>query len=271
MKALPVQLREALVEAELDDPVVLRSFPRASLSRLGVVEGGHRAYAYEQALGTGDVVGDTSVRVCESPTASDVVVGIMTGITTMVQLRLVQMRLVLLFLVLVSPSEPAALGKERAESASRQRCLPPFQLLSRLCLVVIPNFPEMLRVKDSVLVAAHQLMAPGPVLPNDNAESHPIEDALALCWTLVDQCVLPPGYEEAFRAFATAWMVAAERDDERKASWNNVSAAAALAAQRKMQEDKVLLDAHSRDQFLLAAVQSEPSSRGYCTKEPPRK
>ena len=38
LKALPVQLREALVEAELDDPVVLRSFPRASLSRLEVFE-----------------------------------------------------------------------------------------------------------------------------------------------------------------------------------------------------------------------------------------
>ena len=49
-----MHFREALVEAELDDPVVLRSFPRASLSRPGTCEGGHRACAYEQALGTGD-------------------------------------------------------------------------------------------------------------------------------------------------------------------------------------------------------------------------
>ena len=54
-------------------------------------------------------------------------------------------------------------------------------------------------------------------------------------------------------------MEAAERDDERKASWDNVSAAAALAAQRKVQEDK--LDTHSRDQFLLAAIQKPTSVR----------
>ena len=61
-----MQLREALVEAELDDPVVLK----------------HRAYAYEQALGTGDVVGDTFAHVCESPTASDVLIGPIGGMAT---------------------------------------------------------------------------------------------------------------------------------------------------------------------------------------------
>ena len=61
---------------------------------------------------------------------------------------------------------------------------------------------------------------------------------------------------------------------ERKAYWDNVSAAVALAAQRKVQEDKVRLETHSRDQFLLAAIQKPTSfrtkfQRGYCTKEPP--
>ena len=78
LKALPVQLREALVEAELDDPVVLRSFPRASQLRLGICEGEHRAYAQEQALG------DTFAHVCESPTASDVAIGPIGGMATMV-------------------------------------------------------------------------------------------------------------------------------------------------------------------------------------------
>ena len=43
MKRLPSLLQEALLEAELDDPVVLRSFPRASVGRLGLFEGGTRA------------------------------------------------------------------------------------------------------------------------------------------------------------------------------------------------------------------------------------
>ena len=43
LKGLPTTLLPALVEAELDDPVVLRSFPRASAVRLGVHEGGRRA------------------------------------------------------------------------------------------------------------------------------------------------------------------------------------------------------------------------------------
>ena len=61
LKALHVQLREALVEAELDDLVVLRSFPRASLSRLEVFEGGQRSAAYDQVWLTerrGIAVGD---------------------------------------------------------------------------------------------------------------------------------------------------------------------------------------------------------------------
>ena len=50
-----------MVEAELDDPVVLRSFPRASLSRIEVFEGGQRSAAYDQVWqteGRGIAVGD---------------------------------------------------------------------------------------------------------------------------------------------------------------------------------------------------------------------
>ena len=68
LKALPVQLREALVEAELDDPVVLRSFPRASLSRLGVHEGGRRSATYAQVWQTGD---DTTGTTTLGTTAMD--------------------------------------------------------------------------------------------------------------------------------------------------------------------------------------------------------
>ena len=63
-----MQLREALVEAELDDPVVLRSFPRASLSRLGVHEGGRRSATYAQVWQTGD---DTSGRTTLGTTSMD--------------------------------------------------------------------------------------------------------------------------------------------------------------------------------------------------------
>ena len=77
LKSLPVQLREALVEAELDDPVVLRSFPRASLSRLGVHEGGRRSAAYVQVWQTDAV---TSMG-----TAGTTTLGITTiGISSMV-------------------------------------------------------------------------------------------------------------------------------------------------------------------------------------------
>ena len=39
LKGLPATLLAALVDAELDNPVVLRSFPRATAARLGLLEG----------------------------------------------------------------------------------------------------------------------------------------------------------------------------------------------------------------------------------------
>ena len=128
----------------------------------------------------------------------------------------------------------------------------------------VQNFPASLISSE---LSAHQMPPsadPGSALPNEKVESHPIEDALAMLWTLVDQRVIPPGYEEAFRGFAASWVEAAERDDERKASWDNVSAGVTLEAQRKVQEDKVRQDAQSRNQRL-----SEPSARRYLTREPP--
>ena len=51
-RSLPGPLREAVLAAELDDPVLLRSFPLASLEKLGCVEGGRRADALRK-LGVG--------------------------------------------------------------------------------------------------------------------------------------------------------------------------------------------------------------------------
>ena len=44
LRDLPSTLREALVAAELDDPVVLRSFPMYDAVKLGICEGGKRAH-----------------------------------------------------------------------------------------------------------------------------------------------------------------------------------------------------------------------------------
>ena len=67
LKALPEHAsRSALVEAELDDPVVLRSFPRASLARLGVHEGGRRAATYAQVWQSGVVTTGISTQITAS-------------------------------------------------------------------------------------------------------------------------------------------------------------------------------------------------------------
>ena len=50
LSSLPASLREALVDADLTDPVVLWSFPGASYVRLGLYEGGKRADDWEQAV-----------------------------------------------------------------------------------------------------------------------------------------------------------------------------------------------------------------------------
>ena len=192
---LPVQPREALVEAELDDPVVLRCFPRASLSRLGICEGGHRVYAYEQALGTGDVVGDTSAHVCESPTASDVLVRPIGAMATMGTLTIgsavgtgihgtrggtgssgkrargkrskaAQSASVSSSVPVISPlvSESGVGGVKDALSLAVEES--PSGILEAggafpviwgvLRKVVIPKLPEILRLKNSPLVASHR-------------------------------------------------------------------------------------------------------------------
>ena len=61
---------------------------------------------------------------------------------------------------------------------------------------------------------------------------------------LVDQSVIPPGFEEAFMSFSVAWTEAAARDDHRHVS------AVTPAAHRKAQ-----------DQLLLAAIQPPAAFR----------
>ena len=58
LRALPGPVQEALVRAELDDPVLLRSFRPASLEKLGLFEGGLRAHVLERLFPTG--FGETS-------------------------------------------------------------------------------------------------------------------------------------------------------------------------------------------------------------------
>ena len=79
MKGLPTSLRVALTDAELDDPVVLRSYPRASAERLGVHEGGRRAHVLGQTVCSGVAVGDTTgLDGVASPTVDFAIMGFAT-------------------------------------------------------------------------------------------------------------------------------------------------------------------------------------------------
>ena len=107
-------------------------------------------------------------------------------------------------------------------------------------------------------LGAHQMPQsadPASIPSSSSIEFRPVQDSLAPCWKLADQKVIPPGFEDARTRFAGAWIEAAARDDKRKCSWSNVSAAVSLAAQKKAQEGKARLERHSKDQFLLAAIQ----------------
>ena len=118
-------------------------------------------------------------------------------------------------------------------------------------------------------LSAHQ-MAPEcesasalePMGASSSADPLPrVPDSLLLYWTLVDQSVVPPGFEEAFACFSVQWSEAAARDDSRKSHWDNETAALSLAAQRKAQEESERLQRHSKDQFLLAAIKPPSTCR----------
>ena len=87
---------------------------------------------------------------------------------------------------------------------------------------------------------AGALSALEPMGAGSSADPLPREfqDSLLLYWTLVDQSVVPPSFEEAFASFSVEWSEAAARDDSRKSHWNNETAALSQAAQRKAQEEK---------------------------------
>ena len=118
-------------------------------------------------------------------------------------------------------------------------------------------------------LSAHQ-MAPEcesasalePMGASSSADPLPrVPDSLLLYWTLVDQSVVPPGFEEAFACFSVQWSEAAARDDSRKSHWNNETVALSLAAQRKAQEESERLERHSKNQFLLAAIKPPSTYR----------
>ena len=96
---------------------------------------------------------------------------------------------------------------------------------------------------------------------SQSASSPSIHGLLALYWTLVDQSVIPPGFEDVFVGFSEAWTEAAPRADRVKSLWNNETAAVTLAAQRKAHEETVRLERHSKDRFLLAAIQRPAAFR----------
>ena len=86
-----------------------------------------------------------------------------------------------------------------------------------------------------------------PASSGSPSVSPSVPDSFPLYWTLVDQAVIPPGFEDIFMGFSEAWTEAAARDDHRKSSWNNESAAVTPAAQKRAQDGKVRLETHSKD------------------------
>ena len=131
----------------------------------------------------------------------------------------------------------------------------------------VQNLPAKLISSE---LMAHQ-MAPRcagasalePMGAGSSADPLPrIPDSLFLYWTLVDQSVVPPGFEEAFASFSVEWWEAAARDDSRKSHWKNETAALSLDAQRKAQEENERLERHSKER-------TEQSSIRLRTREPP--
>ena len=281
-----MQLREALVEAELDDPVVLRSFPRASLSRLGVHEGGRRSAFYAQVWQTGDdsttTLGTTSIDITTIGIATtlDGTVGAIGGATSGIgSIGGATMGTKVIAGANASAPFPGTGMRARAKRAK-----------SAISSAVCANFPMVERIETesgfsgnwrdekvqnllakliSSELSAHQ-MAPEcesasalePMGASSSADPLPrVPDSLLLYWTLVDQSVVPHGFEEAFACFSVQWSEAAARDDSRKSHWNNETAALSLAAQRKAQEESERLQRHSKDQFLLAAIKPPSTYR----------
>ena len=114
LKGLPTSLLAALVDAELDDPIVLRSCPRASAVRMGSTR--------EDVAHT--FWGRHLVLVLRSATSLSLSVRRLRPPTMLLQLQLVQLRLVRLRLVRLFHLGLAALGRERAESALEVLCFP---------------------------------------------------------------------------------------------------------------------------------------------------
>ena len=74
LRALPEPLVKALVEAELDDPVLLRSYRPGSLAKLGLCKGGKRVHELERFFPTEAV---------EASTVGDVTAVLGTSTSTM--------------------------------------------------------------------------------------------------------------------------------------------------------------------------------------------
>ena len=118
------------------------------------------------------------------------------------------------------------------------------------------SFPVELTSKEFKICSASRATARLELPTGPSGSSGPsIPRALLLYWTLVDQGILPPDFEEDFMKFGEAWQEAAESDDERKRSWTNVSAALGLAERKRGLESSKKEEKQAKDQFLLAATQ----------------
>ena len=96
-----------------------------------------------------------------------------------------------------------------------------------------------------------------------------VPDSLALHWTQVDLAVIPPGFEDIFMDFSEARTEAAVRDDHRKSSWSNESAAVTRGHERTRSGWRRTAKTSSSWQQSRNPQHSEQDSRRSRTKEPP--
>ena len=174
LNSLPAVLRKAIVEAELDDPVSLRSFRSFGLEKLGVFKGGKHGHVLYVASAEGSA--DTAVNLATAESGANEV-----------------------------DKGPVPIVSE-LKDAPRPKIVQEFQKTGKHCTRGEKSamFGECgASSHDTSKLSAHQM--PHAI------ESSPVgPGSLLLCWTLVHQSILPSGFGREFTAFGDHWEAAAE-------------------------------------------------------------
>ena len=72
-----------------------------------------------------------------------------------------------------------------------------------------PPVEEKLKTCSVTRALARRKLAPGSSAYPSSGDIPPVLDSLQLYWTLVDQSIIPPGFEDVFVSFSEEWAEAA--------------------------------------------------------------